>query len=394
MTPFFPSPQNWRGAYCLDFVNALIANGKYDIKVFTGGNGIDYEYQGIVVHTFKIRQLPSAIFPLLFAKWNQQSFIKALKKAEININHVAICHANTALYALYSLAVKQLNRRCLTLLHHHDLASFGLNLGILRHCWLYNIIQFPILRRMHEAIDCHLFVSEASRNSFLSAPDASWTIYNEYRKQMKGLNCYDSCKIKKSIILHNGIDTTIFYKTNKIKSCKNSFFTIGCIGNFCELKDQISLLKALIILQRKELKIKIRFIGSGPDLEKCKRFVNNNNLQTFVTFEKECIHSLLPEFYRNIDLFVLPSYFEGFGCVFVEAWACGTPFITCEGQGMDDLIPLSERKYWLVRPRSPEDLAEKILFYISNRSSIKQHLNGDIDINKIINEFLNKINKT
>lgn len=382
VTPFFPSPDNWRGAYCYDFVVALKKTGRYLVEVFVPGDGEDYTIGGIRVHRFPAKQLPSNVLPFLFSSENQKRFINAVERAGIDIADIAVCHAHTANFAIYPVAVKARNTKCLALLHHHDLASFGLNLGVLRHCWLYNLIEFPILRRWHEKIDCHVFISEASRRSFLKAPDASWSVFDDYRKQMRRLP-YRSSKIRSSVVLHNGIDTRIF---NLGVRKKSSVFTIGCVGNFIDLKDQITLLKAISVCSVVD-KIKVVFVGSGPEKAKCEAYANEKGLD--VEFRDEVRHEKLPEFYRAIDLFVLPSYFEGFGCVFTESWACGTPFITCEGQGMDDMILGSERNLWLCKPSDPKDLADKIKSYIEHRPV--QHLAAEIDIDKLVVEFVENI---
>ena len=68
VTPFFPSPETWRGAYCYDFVKALMRTGKYDVRVFVPGNGADYDYQGVHVYRFPVKYLPSNVFPVLFRR--------------------------------------------------------------------------------------------------------------------------------------------------------------------------------------------------------------------------------------------------------------------------------------------------------------------------------------
>ena len=390
ITPFFPSPTNWRGAYCYDFVVALKKTGVYDVRVFVPGNGDDYAINGIRVHRFPTSQLPSNIFPFLFVGKNQKNFINAVKKVGLKIEEVAVCHGHTANYAVYPMAIKKYNSKCVTLLHHHDLQSYGLNMGVLRHFIPYTIIQFCILRKWHEKIDCHVFISEASRRSFLTAPDTEWTVYEDYKAQMKGPRIF-GCRpveIKRSVILHNGVDVDIFRLRNALNIRKD--FVIGCIGNFTDLKGQFTLLNAVKILNEDRNKfkdIKVIFIGSGPERAKCENFVKDNGIDA--EFKNEVRHEELPQFYLSIDLFVLPSYFEGFGCVFTEAWACGVPFITCEGQGMDDLIPNEERSKWLCRPRDSEDLANKIGNYMEYRW--EQKLAGSIEINDLVSEFVRKI---
>ena len=416
ITPFFPSLGNWRGAYCFDFVKALMRQvkegggsevegrgggggeaesrgGAWRVLVFVPGAGDDYEIDGVRVCRFPTRQLPSNIFPFLFRRYNERSFLNkardVMRREEAKPDcatapRVAVCHAHTANYAIYALAAKRAFG-CKALLHHHDLASFGLNMGVLRHCWIYNMIQFPILRRMHEKIDCHVFISEAVRRSFLAAPDTSWTEYGEYKKQMRWLP-YRPVKIKGLIILHNGVDKSIFY-SNHQSPTTNHCFTIGCVGNFSKLKGQDVLLRAVARLKDEGSRLKVKFVGTGETLESCKRFAEEKGIDA--EFLTEMRHEELPDFYRSLDLFVLPSKFEGFGCVFTEAWACGVPFITCEGQGIEDLIPNEERSKWLCRPRDPEDLANKISNYMSHRW--EQKLSGPIGINDLVSEFVRKI---
>lgn len=389
VTPFFPSPTNWRGAYCYDFVKALMRTGKYDVRVFVPGSDGGYEYQGVKVTTFKTWALPSAIFPFLFARRNKKSFLDALRREGVKPEEVSICHGHTSTFGIYPLAVKRKNPKCLSMLHHHSPTSFGMNLGIFRTFWPYNVIEYPILRRQHEQIDLHVFISEMVKQSFLRVPDTSWSVYGLYRKQFRGLGFYRGVKMKRGVILHNGVDTERFYPDGVCRG-ENRPFTIGCIGNFIDWKDQITLLKAVkLLLARNMGPLRVRMVGSGPYLAACKEHVRANGIMEIVSFEKECDHTQLPDFYRALDLFVLPSYFEGFGCVFTEAWACGVPFITCQGQGMDDLIPEDEKPKWLCRPMDAQDLADKIYGYYRNRYC--QKMTEPVSIDYLVGKFVNDL---
>lgn len=386
VTPFFPSPDSWRGAYCYDFVKALQKTGRYDVRVFVPGTGLDYDYQDVHVCRLSVKALPSAVLPFLFARYNVQSFLRKLKSEGITPVDVAVCHGHTAFLGIYPLALKRLNPKCLTLLHHHDLASFGLNLGRLRHFWPHKVINFLLLRRMHERMDVHVFLSRKAETSFRAVPDASWSVYDDYRRQMWGLRGFRSPRIRQAIVLHNGVDCQKFTPRGRTVHAE---FVMGCIANFGELKDHRSLLEAVASLKGHLGDWRLRLIGSGPRLAACEAFVAEHGLEDRVSFESEVDHTELPDFYRSLDLFVLPSYFEGFGCVFTEAWACGTPFITCEGQGMDDLILPEERGLWLCKPMNPADLAEKILLYYWNRP--EQHLTGPIDIDVLVPRFVEQV---
>lgn len=394
VTPFFPSPANWRGSYGFDFVRELIATGAYEVHVFVPGRGEDYTYQGVAVHRFRVKALPSAVLPFLFHGFNERSFLKKVADVGIEVRRVAVCHGNTATFGIFPLALKRLNPACKTLLHHHDLQSFGMNGGRLRHCWLHNVIVYPQLRAAHDAIDCHIFISEASRRSFLAAPRTDWTDYADYTRQFRGLGFYRGVTVKQSLILHNGVDTSLFMPAArgtdpKEKGTRNAGtgpLRIGCIGNFEALKDQISLIRAV---ERLDFPVQVIFVGSGSTLDACRaeaaRVTAAKPNATF-EFRAEVRHEQLPAFYRELDLFVLPSYFEGFGCVYTEAWCCGVPFIACEGQGIEDLIAPEDRALWLARPRDPSDLAAKIAHYHAQRPM--QRLTGEVDIRKLVAEFV------
>lgn len=382
VTPFFPTPGNWRGAYCLDFVKAAARTGRYRVEVFREGDGRDYEVDGVVVHTFRARHLPSNVFPSLFARGNARCFLESVRRAGIDLKDVAVCHGNTAFTIHYPLAVKAVNPRCLTVLHHHDLASFGLNNGRLRHLWPYNMIQFPVLRRLHERYDIHVFVSEASRRNFLSAPKTDST-YADYRRQMRGLP-YRGVRIRRSVILHNGVDGTLFNASGKASGRADSF-VIGCVGNFEKLKGQMTLLEAVERIGHR--RIRVVFLGSGPELARCRSFAERHGIDA--EFRSEVRHEELPSFYRGLDLFALPSAFEGFGCVYTEAHACGAPFIACRGQGTDDIIPAEDRGKWLCEPRNPADLADRIAGYREHRW--EQRLTENQDIDFLVRRFLDQL---
>ena len=246
VTPFFPSPTSWRGAYCLDFVKALMRTGRYDVRVFVPGAGADYEIDGVRVFRFPTRQLPSNVLPFLFHHSNERSFLRKVRAVLGDaFSRVAVCHGHTANFAVYPLALKGEVPACKTLLHHHDPGSFGLNLGILHRSLFYNAWLFCRLRALHEAIDCHVFVSESCRRSFLAAPDADWTVYEDYKAQMRGPRLFRCrpVRAKKTLVVHNGVDLRIFNRDGRPVPSDDAF-AIGCIGNFDTLKDQGALLRA------------------------------------------------------------------------------------------------------------------------------------------------------
>lgn len=79
----------------------------------------------------------------------------------------------------------------------------------------------------------------------------------------------------------------------------------------------------------------------------------------------------LPSFYNRADLFVMPSLIESFGLVTLEAMAAGLPIVATNIPGSRDLVADGVNGF-LVPPKSPESLAEKIILLVKNKKLRKE----------------------
>ncbi|MEM1583004.1 MAG: glycosyltransferase family 4 protein, partial [Candidatus Bathyarchaeia archaeon] len=78
----------------------------------------------------------------------------------------------------------------------------------------------------------------------------------------------------------------------------------------------------------------------------------------------------VPYYYSMSDIVVVPSLQEAFGLVVSEAMACGKPVIGTNVGGIPDQI-IDGYNGFLVKPRSPEDIAEKIIWLLENQEEAK-----------------------
>ncbi|MBM3253993.1 MAG: glycosyltransferase family 4 protein, partial [Candidatus Omnitrophica bacterium] len=82
------------------------------------------------------------------------------------------------------------------------------------------------------------------------------------------------------------------------------------------------------------------------------------------------------------DVLVLPSEYEAFGIVFLEAWSCGIPVIGTDKGAIPNVINSSGLTF---KCGDKQDLAEKIEFLLNNPSLSKiMATNGK---NKVINFY-------
>ncbi|MGA9381629.1 MAG: glycosyltransferase, partial [Phormidium sp.] len=73
------------------------------------------------------------------------------------------------------------------------------------------------------------------------------------------------------------------------------------------------------------------------------------------------------ELYHQADLFVLPTYSEPFGWVFIEAMAAGLPIIASRVNAIPEIVSHGETGF-LIQPGDRTDLANRIQQLIENRN--------------------------
>ena len=88
-------------------------------------------------------------------------------------------------------------------------------------------------------------------------------------------------------------------------------------------------------------------------------------IETNVRFEGAVPHELLPAYYSAADVCVVPSYYESFGLVAVEAMACGTPVVASRVGGLVSTVTDGVNGY-LIPWRCPEPFAEKLEVLLNN----------------------------
>ncbi len=361
ITPFFPSNESFVGSFVYDQVKEIKQQSNFTIEIvkvvsyFSPDS--NYEFNGFKVKIFKTFDFPYFIFPGMFNSCNKRRFYKFLQKK--NIINISFSHSHVSYPAAYLVE----DLVCKKIVQHHGLDVLQLKNG-----------RSQIIKRLQKT-----FLIERTL-SHLNKSDLNIGVSELVLKQLRKHSTYLP---KDELVLCNGVDTSKFYP---VKVEKNKFFTIGCVANFWEIKDQITLIKAVEILLSNGENILLRLIGSGPTLQSCKDYVQEKKLNQFISFEKEKRHELLNTFFNKIDLFVLPSYYEALGCVYLESWATNTPFIAVKGQGVSELLPEKYKDKMEIDKSDYQKLSEKISYFMQNRTNFE--FDKKYDIKNTISDFL------
>ena len=152
-----------------------------------------------------------------------------------------------------------------------------------------------------------------------------------------------------------GIYPPSFQKKNLNKKYeKKKFFNLLTIGRLTKEKGYDTLINIISEINFKNYQLTI--IGDGPEKENLKKLVAEKKLKTKVFFlgKKKNVNS----YFKNSDLFINSSLFEGFPNVVVEALSFGVPVICSNSHGGIGEI-LKNGKYGVIY-KGQENLKKQI----------------------------------
>ncbi len=148
--------------------------------------------------------------------------------------------------------------------------------------------------------------------------------------------------------------------------------TLLFVGRIEPLKGIETLFRAAALLRGRGVcecaQMAVVIIGGDPDdepgahnaeMQRLKQLREQLGIADLVTFLGARDQDALPDYYAAAEAVIMPSHYESFGMVALEAMACGTPVIASEVGGLAFLVRDGETGFH-VPDRDPETLAERI----------------------------------
>jgi D-inositol-3-phosphate glycosyltransferase len=168
-----------------------------------------------------------------------------------------------------------------------------------------------------------------------------------------------------------GVNMNLFRPVDKAFARKtlglNDEKVLLFVGRIDPLKGIEQLIKTLPLLTNND---NLRLIVVGGDensymeLEELKNLSVALGVRSSVTFPGLVRQEQLPHYYSAADVGVVPSYYESFGLVALEALACGTPVVAADVGDLKNIIRPGETGY-VTDDNSPEKLAAGIQLVLS-----------------------------
>lgn len=168
---------------------------------------------------------------------------------------------------------------------------------------------------------------------------------------------------KNAFVVPHGVDSR-FLETEKVY-IRNS--EPVRIVTMCRLLRWKNIDKVLLALEKIQHGFIYDVYGEGPDEQRLQDILSTLSIRSSVNFKGYIPYEKVPETLVNYDLFVMPSYKEKFGRVYIEAMACGLPVIGAKNCGIDDYIEEGVQGF-TVNHRDVEELTNVLNKFITNKT--------------------------
>ncbi len=160
-------------------------------------------------------------------------------------------------------------------------------------------------------------------------------------------------------IVHYGYESGMQSLMTKSKKYLSKEFTVGTVARLVPQKDLETLLLAFanIVLNTGNTKCKLIIVGEGPLEMELKKKAIRLGIGSQVEWVGKTQD--VNRFYRQFDLFILPSRYEGFGLVLLEAMSHGIPIIAANNSAIPEVLGYDYK--FLFETSDALDLEKKIV---------------------------------
>lgn len=198
--------------------------------------------------------------------------------------------------------------------------------------------------------------------------------------QLRFLYRADASKLT---IIPPGVDTSHFYPIDKDEAkqfigLKPEDRMILFVGRIEPLKGVDTLIQAMSYLsddlKNKEKPVHLAIVGGdvnvnphemSSEMKRLQKLSDDLCMGSTILFLGKRAQDTLPYYYSAAEMLVMPSLYESFGMVALEAMACGTPVIASEVGGLGYLVE-NDVTGFTIPDSDPQVLSEKISVLLSN----------------------------
>ena len=153
----------------------------------------------------------------------------------------------------------------------------------------------------------------------------------------------------------------------KFSNLRNEFgftdedFVIGFVGRITLQKAPLDFVKSIALARQKDKRIKALLVGQGDMEEETKEAIRLYGMEKYIRTSP--FRSDVPDVLHAIDVFCLPSLWEGLSIALLEAMAMKKALVVTPTDGTKEVIT-HQQSGLIVDFGKPEELAECYLAYL------------------------------
>lgn len=177
------------------------------------------------------------------------------------------------------------------------------------------------------------------------------------------------CDRNKYVVIPNAVNDYWFQGQTEFRTLHNPISLIF-VGEITKNKNVSTSITAVAKLNQTDINAVFHIIGAGDEEENCRSLAERLNVSDKVFFHGwQNSKDEIKKYYDQADIFVMPSFRESFGTVYVEALSQGLPIIYTEGQGIDGYFDQGSVGF-SCNPEDADNIKRAIISIIENFQKI------------------------
>jgi glycosyltransferase involved in cell wall biosynthesis len=184
----------------------------------------------------------------------------------------------------------------------------------------------------------------------------------------------------KVTVIPNGIEYDLFRAEHEEEQIRRQFIEpdkrmVFFVGRLVYEKGVQTVIEAMPVVLEKFPDLRFLVAGTGPHARQLQVMIDALGLADKIKLLGFVDAGLLARFYKCADLTVVPSLYEPFGMVVLEAMVAGCPVIVADTGGLKEIV-VHEETGLCFKPGNPESLAQAMIRVLEDEELAKR-LTGD-----------------
>jgi glycosyltransferase involved in cell wall biosynthesis len=178
-------------------------------------------------------------------------------------------------------------------------------------------------------------------------------------------------------VIHWGVDTDMFTPENPVNNelrnrfgCSENGILLLAVGRLAARKGYGSLLKAFSLVNSELPDSRLVIVGRGHLRRRLLKQAHKLGISSSVYIESSMSFSELASLFRNADLTIYPSYYEGQGLIPLESMSSGTPVVTVDHGPLPEMVDSTVGALFTMG--DVNSMSSTILHEIKNRDSLNK----------------------